>query len=928
MKRGNLLNLAALICLPALAVLAILLSLGAAAPVAAAELGPHLDPGAGAPATPPHRPLLQDSPALTITKTANPNPAVAGGSLVYTIQVSGDPISDVTNLVITDALDSHVTFGSASDGGSESGGVVTWNVLTLGAGQAVTRVVTVTVGNVSGDTILSNTAGVTSTEGATASVTINTEVNAAPTNITLSNNSVAENQPVGTTVGTFSTTDSDTGDTHIYTLVAGTGDDDNGSFTVVGNILQTNAVFDYNTKSSYKIRVRTTDSGGLIYEKAFTVSVTDLLPTISVSKTPNPTSVPESGSTVTFTVLVTNTSAESVTLNSLTDTDFGSLAGQGTCTLPQNLAANNGTYSCSFSRTISGNFGGPAHQNTVTASATDNESNTATNTGTATVTFTDVPSSIQVTKTANPTAVNEPSGSVSYTVIVTNTSTVDDVTITTITDNRFGNPCSSVLPAALAENESVTCTFTRTVSGQPATPHTNTVTASGTDDDGLLVSDNDSTTVTFNNLPPVIFVTVNANPSSVPETGGNVTFNIQVLNFSLSSGDVVTITNLTDDILGNLNGRGNCSLPQAITPGNTYPCSFSTFVDGDAGSPEIHTVSASGTDEENSLASNSAQTTVSFTNVNPNITVTKTANPISVPENGGNVTFTIFVSNTINEAATLNVLTDTVFVNLNGRGTCTLPQPLSAYGSYTCSFTEFISGNASGPAHVNTVTARATDDENNSDDATDDATVSFTNVQPTITVTKSANPAAVTEPGGNVIFTVSVRNNSTFETVTLNSLSDNIFGNLNGKGCVVGGTITPNGGTYSCSFTEFIAGNSGDPAHVNTVTAAVTDDDGSNVQGQGNATVFFGELKRVYLPLLFKAPPTSLYVRNLTGGLVTFTVIGTGVNNCSIDAGTTKFCGSFTSGTYNVYVTSICGPPQTFSYTYPPGEWTNEVFCN
>ena len=83
--------------------------------------------------------------------------------------------------------------------------------------------------------------------------------NHAPTDISLSNSSMAENQPAGTTVGNFSTTDPDAGDTHTYTLVTGTGKVDNASFDIVGNQLRTKASFDYETKNSYSIRVRSTD---------------------------------------------------------------------------------------------------------------------------------------------------------------------------------------------------------------------------------------------------------------------------------------------------------------------------------------------------------------------------------------------------------------------------------------------------------------------------------------------------------------------------------------------------------------------------------------------------------------------------------------------------------------------------------------------
>jgi VCBS repeat-containing protein len=103
-----------------------------------------------------------------------------------------------------------------------------------------------------------------------------TNANDAPTDIALSNSTVAEGQPSGTAVGSFSTTDPDPGDTFTYTLVAGVGGDDNGSFQIIGNQLLTNAVLDFETKSSYSIRVRSMDSGGLFFEKVFTITVTNV----------------------------------------------------------------------------------------------------------------------------------------------------------------------------------------------------------------------------------------------------------------------------------------------------------------------------------------------------------------------------------------------------------------------------------------------------------------------------------------------------------------------------------------------------------------------------------------------------------------------------------------------------------------------------
>ncbi|QEI40437.1 Alkaline elastase YaB [Dolichospermum sp. UHCC 0315A] len=116
-------------------------------------------------------------------------------------------------------------------------------------------------------------------------------LNYAPTNLTLSNNTIAENQAIGTAIGTFTTTDPDTGNTFTYSLVTGTGATDNSLFAITNNQLKTNSVFDYETQNSYSIRVRTTDQGGLSYEKQLTIGVNDLNeitgnPSINNGRTP------------------------------------------------------------------------------------------------------------------------------------------------------------------------------------------------------------------------------------------------------------------------------------------------------------------------------------------------------------------------------------------------------------------------------------------------------------------------------------------------------------------------------------------------------------------------------------------------------------------------------------------------------------------
>ena len=140
--------------------------------------------------------------------------------------------------------------------------------------------------NVAGDTqyegnegfivTLSSATGGAVIDTATANGLIIDDDNVAPTNLSISQNTIAENSPVGSTVGNLSTTDSDVGDLFIYSLVSGTGDTDNSKFAISGSTLRTATALNFETGSSYSVRVRSTDRGGLVFEKSLTIQVADL----------------------------------------------------------------------------------------------------------------------------------------------------------------------------------------------------------------------------------------------------------------------------------------------------------------------------------------------------------------------------------------------------------------------------------------------------------------------------------------------------------------------------------------------------------------------------------------------------------------------------------------------------------------------------
>jgi hypothetical protein len=110
-------------------------------------------------------------------------------------------------------------------------------------------------------------------------------LNEPPTNILLSKDTVKENQPVGTQVGSFSTVDPDVipnsdptqqvAVTDSFKLVEGEGSKDNTKFVIEGNILRTATSLDFETQAVHSIRVMATDSGGLSYTRLMIIKAED-----------------------------------------------------------------------------------------------------------------------------------------------------------------------------------------------------------------------------------------------------------------------------------------------------------------------------------------------------------------------------------------------------------------------------------------------------------------------------------------------------------------------------------------------------------------------------------------------------------------------------------------------------------------------------
>jgi hypothetical protein len=258
--------------------------------------------------------------------------------------------------------------------------------------------------------------------------------------------------------------------------------------------------------------------------------------------------------------------------------------------------------------------------------------------------------------------------------------------------------------------------------------------------------------------------------------------------------------------------------------------------------------------------------TVPVTVEDATIEVTKTADPMSVPEPGGTVSFTVNIKNLAsNEDVIITSIIDNVFGNLGTTPSPYTPNDCPDYIGDTlipgqdvsCSFSAMVLGDYGDAAHVDTVTVHASQPSNSTNDLfdSDDARVTFTDVFTAPTVSKTAQSTANCRV--DATYQVVVSNNSALGTDTLdvNSLTDDMFGDLSTVHAAGGGveevvsttcdstanpfvTINPSG-SYTCQFVGRILSSSSSCAidHTNEVTANVTDDDGRISTPQDDAVV-------------------------------------------------------------------------------------------
>ena len=228
---------------------------------------------------------INDSKAIAITVTnVNDAPVLVNNALI--------PVNSGSSFIITSALlqttdqdntASQLTYTLTT---LPNAGILRLSGKTLTVGSKFTQndinTKRVTYLQTIGNTATSDSFGFSVSDslplipGTTVMETSTIKINRAPTGLTLDTLAVNEKVAANTIIGSFSSTDVNSGDTFTYSLVSGNGSTDNSKFSIVGSQLKVKVSPDYETQPVYSIRVRTTDGGKLFTENTFTIQVNDL----------------------------------------------------------------------------------------------------------------------------------------------------------------------------------------------------------------------------------------------------------------------------------------------------------------------------------------------------------------------------------------------------------------------------------------------------------------------------------------------------------------------------------------------------------------------------------------------------------------------------------------------------------------------------
>lgn len=433
------------------------------------------------------------------------------------------------------------------------------------------------------------------------------------------------------------------GSTYSSSFVATVGGDPGSTHT---NIVTASALYN-------KTTITASDSESISIQE----DPIDILPDISVTKTASVASVPETGGTVQFTVVIQNNASEIAFIDSVMDKinegDYAYISWDNTPGDPPDSLAGNSSWTGTFTRSIAGTYPG-SDTDTVKVVAYDPQQNEDTATDDATVIFTEVNQeepapTVTLVKTVDVTEQNAPGGTFNYTLTITNTSEFP-VTISALTDtyqNLSDYVDDTIQPVSqLIINYPVQHTGVGTFS------NTASVTVSANDKTAT-ANDTQTVTVVDNSEPSVTLVKTVDDTSKVAP--GTFTYTVTITNTSNSP---VVITSLTDTYNPAI-FSGLTESEKSLDPAEVLIIAYD--VTHDDVNSYVNTASVTVTARNGKTASATDSITVIVYEedqeepIPPTVTLVKTVDDTSKVAPGGTFNYTITITNTSDFPVTIMV---------------------------------------------------------------------------------------------------------------------------------------------------------------------------------------------------------------------------------------------------------------------------------
>jgi len=438
------------------------------------------------------------------------------------------------------------------------------------------------------------------------------------------------------------------------------------------------------------------------------------------------------GSTITYSIVVTNTG--NITLTGVTASDSSAVLGTCTPAQPATLAPG-ANMTCPATHVVTqADFNNGSYVNT----ATGDSNETPPGTSTVTVPLTPAPA-LSVLKSQTSTGPYVVGDTISYSIVVTNSGNVTLTGVTATDNSAILGTCTPAQPATLAPGANLTCAATHVVTQADINNGSYVNTATG--DSNETPPDTSTVTVPFTPTPGL--TVLKSQTSSGPYVvGDTIGYNIVVTN----SGNV-TLTGVTVNDSSAILGTCTPTQPATLAPGANLTCTAThvvTQADINNGS-YVNTA----TGDSNETPPGTSTVTVPFAPA-PTLNVVKRQTSNGPYVLGDTITYSIVVTNTGNVTLTGVTATD----NTATVGTCTPAQPatLAPGANMTCPATHVVTqADISAGSYVNT----ATGDSNETPPGTSTVTVSFTVAD--LSLAKSVNnstPAA----GSTINFTLTVSN--------------------------------------------------------------------------------------------------------------------------------------------------------------------------